>query len=641
MNLKAEKRSTRRGLIDHLRPTVPHRLQATPAGTTVVLHWRKSSDDTGVAKYEVQRDGRRIATPKSTTVTDRSTKAGTTYVYRVRAIDRTGRKGNWSAKVTIHLAAAGGFVQATPSGPAGPPGATGDVPVTVPVVPTPDPTPDPPPPPPPPPVLKAADVDRLFWRAGFGPTPADRTKWTGKLVSELVDWFLDTPGGTAATTTPALVSVYDNSTNTSSFVPIDPTVSDQELVAAWLEAMRLATNPFVERLAFFWHRHWAVSRESGEIDQRHMVEYTKRLRKYADLGVGANPDASFRDLAQEMTKDDAAMNIYLDSRYNQWYSGGHFVPNENYGREFMELFALGVSDPASDPPGAPSYSQDDVHSLARAFTGFQVQDDETKPNYGVVNFDLQKSDRGMKILFGVNHDSRPASTEHFDATQAVDLVLNRPQHAPYLIRKLWAEFIPTPIPAGTLATLVEQYRGNGKKIKPLVKAILNDPALLASPDEPTMIKPPIVFAIGVLRALGAPILANTYKGLIDGLEQMEQVPYFPPNVSGWEGGLSWMNTSTARARFDFVLRCLDMKYNAYPNSTALADPGREASDLALNRAYAACGSPWLSADGKAALLSYAQTYLKGTLVSAQPSDRRQRQYTLIALILGGPDGQVM
>ena len=99
-------------------------------------------------------------------------------------------------------------------------------------------------------ILNEAMVDRLFWRAGFGPTAADRAVWTGKPVTEAVAWLLSTPAG------------ISGSPGTKDGKALDPTADDTDLVLGWVDRMVRSTNPFVERMGFFWHRHFANSRES-------------------------------------------------------------------------------------------------------------------------------------------------------------------------------------------------------------------------------------------------------------------------------------------------------------------------------------------------------------------------------------------
>ena len=99
--------------------------------------------------------------------------------------------------------------------------------------------------------MSQAMVDRLFWRAGFGPSAADRAAWTGKPLDDAVDSLLNTPQG-------ALVGADP----TRDGKALDPTGDDTDLVLAWVDRMVRTSNPLVERMTFFWHRHWANSRES-------------------------------------------------------------------------------------------------------------------------------------------------------------------------------------------------------------------------------------------------------------------------------------------------------------------------------------------------------------------------------------------
>ena len=149
----------------------------------------------------------------------------------------------------------------------------------------------------------------------------------------------------------------------------------------------------------------------------------------------------------------------------------------------------------------------------------------------------------------------------------------------------------------------------------------------------------MVYLVGVLRQLGAPMKGNYMTGA---LTNMQQRPYRPPNVAGWEGGMSWLNTNTVQGRFDAVLRAQFLLYsnnaNSYPRPALVevdGGPGETAEAL-FERAHASAGRPWLAPGTRAALLEYARTAPVDTL-----QRRRQRFYTVQALMLGGPDGQVM
>ena len=447
--------------------------------------------------------------------------------------------------------------------------------------------------------LTEAMVDRLTWRTGFGPSEADRRALKGLTLHRAVDRLMARPQG-ALGGAPAVRA--DGS-------PLQPLASDTDLVLAWCDRMLKTRNPLVERLTFFWHRHFATSRADVSPPQL-MVNQNDLLRRYADLA--ANPGASFRTLAYEVGEGPAML------RYLTGEDSTRKAINENYGRELMELFTLGVTNAA----GRPNYSEVDVREAARSASGWQIDDDN--PDAAIGYFNRSRWDDGVKTLLG--------KSGAFGHRELVDVVLAHPAHAPYLVTKLWGEFMPTPPDAATLRDLTRTYVGTGLRIKPLVRRILTHPRLLDSIREPNMIKPPIVQAIGTMKALG---LGITDDSLYTALRDMGQLPYFPPTVAGWEGGLAWLNTNTALSRFALANRLLSLSYARLPTKAPEDVPG-ETPAQAVQRARAAVGRPWLAPKTVSSLMFYASTTR-----AASANDRVARQRALRAFMLGGPDAQVM
>jgi uncharacterized protein (DUF1800 family) len=442
--------------------------------------------------------------------------------------------------------------------------------------------------------MTQAMVDRMFWRAGFGPSAADRTNWTGKSVGQLVEWLISTPQG-------ALVGAEPVRGDGS---PLQPNASDTDLVLSWVDRMVRAPNPLVERLTFFWHRHFATSRADVSPPQL-MTQQNALLRRYADLG--ANPEATFTTLAYEVGEGPAMLRFLTgedSTRRNI---------NENYGRELMELFCLGVVDAA----GQPNYSETDVKELAKATAGWQIDDDD--PDNPLGFFNASRSVLGPKTIFGQVGD--------FVHRSAADVVMAHRAHAPYLVTKLWLEFIATPPDTATLGDLVTVYMKSGRKIRPVVERILLHPRIFESLAEPNLMKPPIVYSVGLMRQLGLSIKDTR---VYDGLQGMGQLPYFPPTVAGWEGGLTWLNTNTSLSRFGLAQRLVSL-----PEKKP-TDVPVEAADAAVTRAHTEVGAPWIADGTKAALVAYAG---RASVKSAGERDARQR--VLRAFILGGPDAQVM
>ncbi len=589
-------------------PKAPKVISVGPAGIT--LRWGAPKGSRPHV-YQVLRDGRLIGRTSRRSFTDTKVRPGRTYRYAVRGVDAHGRRGLLSRSVRIKVP-----VRPPVAGPPGvPPASGGATPPIAPIEqgspPGPTPVTDP---------LSAAQVERLFWRAGFGPTAEQRAYWTGRGHGELVDWFLNTVP-TPETSTPKPL--------TSSNLDIDPLASADDLVIEWLDAMQRADNPLPERLAFFLHRHWAVSIDDG-IPNQWLLAYRNHMRSF----VGT-PDVSFRDIAYEMSANDGAMMMYLNGNSNR-----KGAPNENYAREFMELFCLGPNG----PDGTPNYVQEDVAGLARAFTGWVVNTTQGAVDYGAVSFNPARFEPGAKTFLGQTMPALGRAAVAADGPAAVrtavDVVLAHRNHAQFLIRKLWAEFIASPIPQATLDGLIAQYTGNGLRLRPLIRGILTHPLIFESLGEPNLVKPPVVYAVGLLRALRSPMKANHMRVALD---NMQQRPYRPPNVAGWEGGLSWLNSNTVQARFDTVVRVQYQKYSPayYPGQTLPADVG-DTPEAAFARAYEAANSPWLSDGTRTALMAYANAApVNSTNPTTQANQKRQRFYTLQALMLGGPDGQVM
>jgi len=428
-----------------------------------------------------------------------------------------------------------------------------------------------------------AHVRRLFWRAGFGATKRETAYWAKRSKAQTINWMLNGGHG------PKVHHPAPKS--------LDPNNEYGDDVLWWLDKMIRSPRPLQEKMTLFWHDHFATRDQ----DRPLQVAQNKMLRKHA-LG-------SFRLLLQSVTKDPA-MLLFLngaDSTKDE--------PNENYARELMELFTLGRG-----------YTEHDIREAARALTGFRANYDG---NVVRTYYDKSGHDNTKKKIFGKtgNHDWR-------DVT---DLCIDHPQHAPFLVTKLWDFFIPTKISASTRSRLVRVYR-HGHKIRPVLREILEHPALYRSLDSPDMVKPPVVYVVGALRACGEGITRDDWVYLLSG---MGQLPFDPPSVAGWDGGLAWLSTNSMHVRFDFANTLLEDSRHVKDGST----PAHLSSRQAVARAKAAVGRPWASGRTDAALqrlagrmLSDAQTPGVYRPPKQQRADMCQR--VLRHLLICGPDAQV-
>lgn len=429
-------------------------------------------------------------------------------------------------------------------------------------------------------------VERLYWRAGFGALPGEVNALARQPIGRVVQSLL-TPRGAQLRRGPA--PKVDGQ-------PIDPFNEWGHDVLWWLDRAVRGRHPLVERMTLNWHDHFATS-NSKVSDAKLMLTQYRTIRAHA-LGT-------FRGLAQAMLRDHAMQRFLdLDNSHKR-------APNENFARELLELFTLGVNN---------GYTERDIREAARALTGFTF-DWETK-RFG---FDPERHDAGVKVIFG--------RRGNFDAADVVDLAINHPRHAPYLCKKLWGYFTPRPCPPATLRRMVSAYRGSKTQIKPVLSIILTHPALYADLGEPDQVKPPIVYAAGMLRKTGRFVTFRDWSWLLD---DMGQRPFYPPNVNGWDQDTAWMSTASVRARYSAASRIIKEMNIEDGSLSANQTPAK-----ALEAALAATGDPWISPQTRAALMRYARTSVAGRTEKWEVKHYfPERQRVLRHLLLAGPDAQV-
>jgi Protein of unknown function (DUF1800) len=438
-----------------------------------------------------------------------------------------------------------------------------------------------------------AELKRLLWRAGFGPKPGEVDALAGKPLTEVV-YSLTRPQGAATLVGP------DPHDDDGPLAPFDAWGHDH---LWWLDRMVRSDQQLVERMTLVWH-DWFATSDEGVASPKLMIDQNELFRRNA-LG-------SFKDLLTEVTPDPA-MLLWLSGVDNR-----RGAVNENYARELMELFTLGADRGA--------YTEQDIRQLALALTGWRA---DWVEGVGHTNFryDDRRHDHTTKTVFGKSGD--------FGWQDAVRLVLENPYHASFFVTKLWSYFIPTPPDAGTQAALQKLYLDSSYGIRPVVEAILMHPDFHTGA---AMVKPPVVYAAGLLRSQGRAIDDDNWAWLCS---QAGQMLFQPPNVSGWDDS-AWLDTSTWKGRFQVAVYAL--KPPGTWNGTV--DPWHgsysktEDPDTALSRAIDFTGNPVLTDDTTGALLQFARTCLPATMASwEQGPYRAMRQNALRQLIVTSPDYQ--
>jgi len=304
-------------------------------------------------------------------------------------------------------------------------------------------------------------------------------------------------------------------------------VETQRLATWWGERMLGTTRPLEEKLTLFWHGHFATGNTKVR-DARMMVRQNEMLR--------ANANGSFRDLLLGILRDPA-MLVYLDNGENV---KDH--PNENFGRELLELFSLGVGN----------YTERDIREGARAFTGWTNDVLEFK-------FDAEQHDFGEKTFLG--------RTGPFDGDDIIDILLEQPAAAEFIAAKLYRYFVREEIDDAVRAELAAVFRDAGYELQPLLTRIFLSRDFYSAASYATQIKSPVQLVVSTYRKLGLTELPTIpdFNRLTAGLGQ---TLFNPPNVAGWAGGRTWVTPATLLERGNLFRDVL------YPDTDGFWAPDR-------------------------------------------------------------------
>jgi uncharacterized protein (DUF1800 family) len=285
----------------------------------------------------------------------------------------------------------------------------------------------------------------------------------------------------------------------------------ESLTGWWLHRMRHTLAPLAEKATLFWHGHFATSAAKVR-EARTMYEQHELLRRNA-LG-------DFGKLVRGIARDPA-MLLYLDSATNR---KNH--PNENFAREVMELFCLGIGN----------YAERDIQELARCFTGWEIQ-------YGAFKFHAYQHDNGSKTVLG--------QSGNFDGDDGLRIILEQPATAEFICTKLVRFFVTEvdDLPPELIAPLAKRFREAGLLVAPVLETILTSRLFYSDAARGNKIRSPVELGVGLMRALDA--TANMRQLTVQ-LRDLGQMLFFPPNVKGWTAGRTWIDSSTLLGRANLV-----------------------------------------------------------------------------------------
>jgi uncharacterized protein (DUF1800 family) len=366
----------------------------------------------------------------------------------------------------------------------------------------------------------------LLRRAGFGGTPDDVSRYAAMPVSDAVESLVRFPATGSITPPEEIYGVgarqpmfaMDAGQNPRERRQIVTREARQALLALqlwWLNRMLSSPAPLQEKMTLYFHGHF-TSHFTLRFPQ---ITYNQNalFRRYA-LG-------NLRELTREVSKDPA-MLIYLNGAQNV---AAH--PNENYARELMELFTLGVDH----------YTENDVRESARAWTGWRVDRRAAQ-----ATFDAQLHDNGVKTFLG--------QTGNFTGDDIVSIIFAQPACARFFAASLLSWFVynnPEPELVDGVAALLRKH---DFELAPVVSTILRSNVFYSTRAYRALVKSPVEFAVGTYKVLG---MAQLDETALPALHQMGQELFNPPNVAGWPGGQNWLTSGTMIARQNFLTQLLD------------------------------------------------------------------------------------
>ena len=358
-------------------------------------------------------------------------------------------------------------------------------------------------------VMAAADVAHLLRRAGFGGSAAQVAALAGKAETAVVDAVLNTAANPPESRPAILDTAGPNEERWLRLVA---------LRNGWIDRMATTPTPIVDKMTLFWHGHFTTSADS--------VYRPNALWEQLTF-YRANALGNFRTLAKGMAVQPA-MLMYLNNDENRKRS-----PNQNFARELLELFMLGVGN----------YTEADVFAAAAAWTGHTVDGDYEYDTAQYV-FRTDWHENASKTFLGISRNWN--GPEIID--ELLDNVTTRPIVARLIVTKLWAFFATPTAPAGVVDALVAVFIANNFELRPLLRALFLRAEFYAPAAKTGLVRTPIEYVVAVMRATGLTAEAIHPEWW---LGDMGQEPYNPPNVSGWRPNGYWISAaaSSARARF--------------------------------------------------------------------------------------------
>jgi len=380
--------------------------------------------------------------------------------------------------------------------------------------------------------LDARSAAHLLRRAGFGGNPGEIARYAAMPVGAAVESLIRFPNVPGAAPddvySPASLLQQYGAQGLRALGDVQTKAlyrgireQEQRSVASiqlwWLNRMLSSAAPLQEKMALLYHGHFTSAVVIKGISPAMIYNQNQLFRAYA-LG-------NLRELTRNVAKDPAMLR-YLDGTSN--VAG---QPNENFARELMELYTLGVDH----------YSEEDVRQSARAWTGWRFD------RFNEEAFFVPRlHDDGVKTFLG--------QTGNFDGDDVVNIIFAQPQCARFFAGWLLNSFVYNDPEPELVDQVAQMLRRHDYELAPVMSALLRSNVFYSERAYRALVKSPVEFVVGAHKALGLPEIGPQ---ALPALRQMGQVLFYPPNVAGWPGGQNWLTSATIIQRQNYLARIVN------------------------------------------------------------------------------------
>ncbi len=460
------------------------------------------------------------------------------------------------------------------------------------------------------PMARAA---HLLRRAGWGATLAEIEAFSSLSREDAADRLLNLEAVDNSALDARVAAANFNLTTPGRGIDNQRPLITTDMQRWWLTRMAYTARPLEERMTYIWHG--LLTTQVSILEMMGAKTIIRRNELFRSHALGR-----YDDLLQAVAKDPAMM-IYLNTADS---TKEH--PNENFPRELMELFSMGEGN----------YTEDDVRESARAFTGWRLTPLQRRPipqglsdrerNEFVAQmwaawqpewrFDPDLHDSGVKTFLG--------RTGAFGGEDIISIILEQPATGRFITRRLFSELAYRDPGEETVDRLVEVWDSSGHSVREVVRAILISDEFYSQRAYRSLVRSPVEFAVGAVRALG---LETDWRGIDRAAAAMDQRLFEPPSVAGWPGGVAWLSSSTFFGRVNFLDTVL------FPRGEAVDIPALQhgaSPEAMVDTALRLLVDDTIAPESRESLLTYARTV----------ADPRERAAAIAYLVLASPEYQL-